>query len=310
MKKHKKAQFSEILRSLRNQQGWSQSYLASKLDISVGTYSAYERGINDPTLTVMTKLSELFTVSIDYLANGKEFVLPLSEEQTSLRNMEVMGLRLENRIERQTQLLNYVSRKLENNLASIVKQYSNEYIDIFSRSAGTVLLEEEIWQIEQCSRTTKVAYPYMNDNIKYNPATGKYSEGDYFHNQEKNLRENPEHQYIEIYSDDIQTEEIEIYKTLIRDKCGNAALSRMEFWKSKQPIITQYVIYELKLADLRNKHPSIFEIVVDNIINECNVAVLITPQHGFGDINLVADKQHCQYMINHFDYLLRQAEKI
>ena len=55
----------EILRSLRNKNNYSQSAVASYLDISRQMYNKYETGIAEPSLKNIKKLCELYKVSAD-----------------------------------------------------------------------------------------------------------------------------------------------------------------------------------------------------------------------------------------------------
>ena len=55
----------EILRSLRNKNNYSQSAVASYLDVSRQMYSKYETGVAEPSLKNIKKLCELYKVSAD-----------------------------------------------------------------------------------------------------------------------------------------------------------------------------------------------------------------------------------------------------
>ena len=55
----------EILRSLRNQNNYSQSAVASYLGITRQMYNRYESGIADPSLKNIKKLCELYKISAD-----------------------------------------------------------------------------------------------------------------------------------------------------------------------------------------------------------------------------------------------------
>ncbi len=306
----KKHQFPEILKYLRNEENWSQSYLAEKLDISTGTYSSYERGISDPTLSALVKLSNIFGVSIDYLAQGKEFAIPLTLEETNNQHFNRMALRLENRIEGQTRILNYISRKLENDLASIVKGYSDNFIDVFSRSSGVLLLEDEMWSIEQCSQKTMAAYPDANEFLHYDEEKQEHFQSDYFHNLVATLREYPENHYIEVYAKDANLSTVDAYKKLINKQCGKSALKRFEMRICKQSIIAPYIIYMIKPSMLRKKHPTVFELIENSLFDEAYLAMVVPPRTDVFGVNFLADKKHCRYIIQHFNDLLDKSEKI
>ena len=68
-----------ILISLRKQKKVTQQDVADYLDISRQAYSNYETGKRSPDIEILIKLSDFFSVSIDYLV-GKE-KKPPSESQ-------------------------------------------------------------------------------------------------------------------------------------------------------------------------------------------------------------------------------------
>ena len=55
----------DILRSLRNENNYSQSAVASYLNISMQMYNKYENGLAEPSLKNIKKLCELYKVSAD-----------------------------------------------------------------------------------------------------------------------------------------------------------------------------------------------------------------------------------------------------
>ncbi|MFC5701747.1 helix-turn-helix domain-containing protein [Cohnella faecalis] len=58
--------------SLRDQRGWTQEELSSSLGISRAALSHYEKNRREPDADTLTKLADLFQVSIDYLV-GRTF---------------------------------------------------------------------------------------------------------------------------------------------------------------------------------------------------------------------------------------------
>lgn len=56
---------------LRKSKGWTQAMLAEKLNISDKAVSKWESGFGYPEITLLTKLAEIFELSIDYLMTGK-----------------------------------------------------------------------------------------------------------------------------------------------------------------------------------------------------------------------------------------------
>lgn len=63
---------SERIKQLRIERKWTQGELADQLNIHQKQVSAYERGVNTPSTEVLIKISEIFNVSLDYLAFESE----------------------------------------------------------------------------------------------------------------------------------------------------------------------------------------------------------------------------------------------
>ena len=61
------------LRQIRKEKGLTQLKVAMDLNISREALSHYENGKREPDIKMLTKMSEYFNVSIDYLISGKEF---------------------------------------------------------------------------------------------------------------------------------------------------------------------------------------------------------------------------------------------
>jgi len=59
--------FCERLKVLRTDRNLSQPELAKLIGVSKGMISFWENGINEPTITNLLKLSQIFDVSADYL---------------------------------------------------------------------------------------------------------------------------------------------------------------------------------------------------------------------------------------------------
>lgn len=63
--------FSERLRELRTQRGYSQSELAKKLNVSKSTVLMLEVGSRKPSFEMLELIGDFFNVDIDFLL-GKE----------------------------------------------------------------------------------------------------------------------------------------------------------------------------------------------------------------------------------------------
>ena len=57
----------ERIRNLREDNDFTQSMIANKLNISQRAYSHYETGTRDIPLTVLIQLADIYDCSIDYL---------------------------------------------------------------------------------------------------------------------------------------------------------------------------------------------------------------------------------------------------
>ena len=66
------SEFSTRLQALREEKGWSKTYVANKLGLArMQVYANYEYGTREPDFDTVKKLANLFSVSTDYLL-GKE----------------------------------------------------------------------------------------------------------------------------------------------------------------------------------------------------------------------------------------------
>ena len=61
------------LKAIRKQRNLNQLKVAMDLNISREALSHYENGKRSPDIQMLCKLSEYFSVSIDFLINGKEY---------------------------------------------------------------------------------------------------------------------------------------------------------------------------------------------------------------------------------------------
>lgn len=62
------SEFSNKLTALREDKGWSKTYVAKQLGIpTMQTYANWEYGRTEPDFKTVTKIANLFNVSADYL---------------------------------------------------------------------------------------------------------------------------------------------------------------------------------------------------------------------------------------------------
>lgn len=64
-------QFSARLRWLREKRGINRKVLSELCGLSKNMIARYERGEQEPTLTVIVEIAEFFDVSADFLLFGK-----------------------------------------------------------------------------------------------------------------------------------------------------------------------------------------------------------------------------------------------
>lgn len=94
-------EIGQRLYECRKARGWTQAYVAEKVDVSVNTMSAIENGLQQFSLTNLLRFSELYETSTDYILSGhkQEFYdcelfhklmkLPPSERIRLLRAIDV-----------------------------------------------------------------------------------------------------------------------------------------------------------------------------------------------------------------------------
>jgi transcriptional regulator with XRE-family HTH domain len=63
--------FSERLKMLRKERGWSQEELATRLDVSPGSVGNWEIGPYEPHPKTLRKIAALFEVEVFFLLHGK-----------------------------------------------------------------------------------------------------------------------------------------------------------------------------------------------------------------------------------------------
>ena len=70
----------ERIKDLREENFWTQKYVASRLNISQRAYSYYESGERSLPIDVLCSLAELYDVSTDYLLGRTHLRKPDSNE--------------------------------------------------------------------------------------------------------------------------------------------------------------------------------------------------------------------------------------
>ena len=302
-------ELDEILSLLRQRKNVSQDFVCKKTKISKASLSSYENGHTQPTLENIKELANFYNVTIDYLVNGREVEIPLSEKELKTNHLDTIAYRVENRVERQTRLLAYIGHSLEEAIIKETKAQANKYKDIISKVGTELLLEDETWDLELCANHTYVAYPYADDNILKNLKTSEYEPGEYFRLMVECLRTSPNARYTEVYAKSVSNEQIKEYRNLIESHCGSAALNRVDIYRCDQPIMTEYAYYDLDIPKLQSQHPILYHYIAEHIHNDRFLAIVIAPQM-IGDANFIADKVHFDIILEHFNMLIDRSEKL
>ena len=96
-----KAEFSERIKILREEKGISQAELAKRLGVNRSIVSSYENQTRLPSIQMLSKLSYLFNVSIEYLLginkNKTIDVSDLTTEQISALNTVIEQFKILNK---------------------------------------------------------------------------------------------------------------------------------------------------------------------------------------------------------------------
>ena len=69
------ATYGERIKELRTMRDMSQQDLADMLDLNKVTVSQYEREVRKPDLNVLTALSDIFNVSVDYILGNDDVTI-------------------------------------------------------------------------------------------------------------------------------------------------------------------------------------------------------------------------------------------
>jgi transcriptional regulator with XRE-family HTH domain len=84
-------QIAEQIKKLRTDRRLTQSELAKKLKVSRSAVNAWEQGTNNPALSYVAEIADIFGVSLDYLVGGGDNKVDVSdlstEEQEAVRRV-------------------------------------------------------------------------------------------------------------------------------------------------------------------------------------------------------------------------------
>lgn len=92
--------FGLILQKLRKERGWTQEYLAGKINKESSIISRYEKNLQSPTFDTVRAFAAIFNVSMDYLSGmGQQSSMStvgLSENQKAMLESLAEQFRINN----------------------------------------------------------------------------------------------------------------------------------------------------------------------------------------------------------------------
>ena len=75
--------FSNRLKAMRENAGWTKTYVANRLHLPLTTYANYEYGNREPDINTISAISTLFNTSNDYLMGKTDNSEPKSSDLSS-----------------------------------------------------------------------------------------------------------------------------------------------------------------------------------------------------------------------------------
>ncbi|MBQ8575294.1 MAG: helix-turn-helix transcriptional regulator [Clostridia bacterium] len=82
----------DMIKSLREDAGFSQSELAKKLDVTRSSVNAWEMGLSTPTTHYIVELAKLFHISTDYLLGLEKERTVILDDYTKTEIELIYGL--------------------------------------------------------------------------------------------------------------------------------------------------------------------------------------------------------------------------
>jgi len=84
----RKELISESLVQFRKREGYSQKEIASQIGVSQATYSAYERGRNEPPAEILVRLSYLYHCPLDVLVQRERTAKTRGDAQQQIDELK------------------------------------------------------------------------------------------------------------------------------------------------------------------------------------------------------------------------------
>ena len=112
-----------VLKELREEKGYKQSYVAAKIGISTSAISKHENNIDSPSYDVLVKLADLYSVSLDTIFSRNVVISTDNAEEycirTSTKLYQLITLLQKNEY---MDLLNYILEDPEQRLKLILSR--------------------------------------------------------------------------------------------------------------------------------------------------------------------------------------------
>mgnify|MGYP002616395370 FL=1 len=104
-------EFSERLKTLRKEAGFTQVDVAEKLGISQPAYASWERGVKKPTQDNLVKIAQILNVSVDYLVGNSQETLGELDNIELLFRMNSKGLTEEEKETFKKELIEFMEER-------------------------------------------------------------------------------------------------------------------------------------------------------------------------------------------------------
>ncbi|MCF0117252.1 MAG: helix-turn-helix transcriptional regulator [Bacilli bacterium] len=116
------------IKEIRQSKGIKQSFIAEKLDMSVASYSSYERGRTELTMQLIARIAEILEVNPILLLENKGTLKDMPNIQYSLIDLNIKNIekRSESLMTKFTKLGETDMTKLESYIDFLIKEQNNE----------------------------------------------------------------------------------------------------------------------------------------------------------------------------------------
>lgn len=104
-------EFSERLKTLRKEAGFTQVDVAEKLGISQPAYASWERGAKKPTQDNLVKIAQILNVSVDYLVGNSQETSDELDNIELLFRMNSKGLTEEEKVVFKRELIEFMEER-------------------------------------------------------------------------------------------------------------------------------------------------------------------------------------------------------